>query len=136
MNKLYDLTKKYKELIMYLIFGVLTTAVNYIFYLLLAPLFSTTTIPTALAWLLSVLFAYFTNRKFVFESQARGRSAILKEVAAFFGARVLSGVLDVAIMWLFADTLRFNDKIVKLLSNVLVVIFNYIASKLVIFRKK
>jgi len=136
MNKLYDLMKKYKELIMYLIFGVLTTVVNYTAYLLLAPLFSTTTIPTAIAWLLAVVFAYVTNRKFVFESKVTDRSAVLKEITAFFGARLLSGVMDVAIMWVFADMLQFNDKIVKILSNVLVVIFNYIASKLVIFRKK
>ena len=136
MNKLYDLFKKYKELILYLIFGVLTTLVNYISYLLLAPIFSTTTIPTAIAWLISVLFAYFTNRKFVFESKVTGGKALLREMVSFFGARLFSGLLDVAVMWVFADIIGFNDKVVKLLSNVVVVVFNYIASKLIIFRKK
>ena len=136
MNKLYDSFKKYKELILYLIFGVLTTLVNYISYLLLAPIFSTTTIPTAIAWLISVLFAYFTNRKFVFESKVTDGKAILREFFSFFGARLFSGLLDVAVMWVFADIIGFNDKVVKLLSNVVVVVFNYIASKLIIFRKK
>lgn len=136
MASVKELAVKYKEIILYLVFGVLTTLVNYLSYLLLAPFFSTTTIPTAIAWVLSVLFAYFTNRKYVFDSKASGRKAVLREALSFFGARVLSGVLDVGIMWVFADRMGWNDKIVKLCSNVFVVVFNYVASKLVIFRKK
>lgn len=130
------LLRKNRELISYLVFGVLTTAVNYITYLLFAPLFETTTIPTAIAWILSVIFAYITNRIFVFRSTARGWKALLFEVVSFFGARVLSGVLDVVFMWVFADYMGFDDKWMKLISNVFVIIFNYIASKLVVFRKK
>ena len=130
------LLQKNRELISYLVFGVLTTAVNYVSYLLFAPLFQTTTVPTIIAWILSVIFAYVTNRIFVFHSKARGLKALGYEVATFFGARALSGVLDVAFMWLFADTLGFNDKWMKLISNVFVIIFNYVASKLIVFRKK
>ena len=129
------LLRKNRELISYLVFGVLTTAVNYITYLLFAPLFATMTVPTAIAWVLSVIFAYITNRIFVFRSTARGWKALLFEVVSFFGARVLSGVLDVAFMWVFADYMGFDDKWMKLISNVFVIIFNYIASKLVVFRK-
>ncbi len=135
MDKLKALCRKYREFLSYVFFGVLTTVVNYVSYLLLAPLFSTTTIPTAIAWALSVIFAYVTNRIFVFRSQARGFRALAWEILTFFGARLLSGVLDVGIMWIFADRLKLNDKVVKLASNVFVVIFNYVASKLVIFRK-
>lgn len=136
MKKIRELLKKYRELISYLVFGVLTTLVNYVSYLLFAPLFlSTTTIPTAIAWVLSVIFAYVTNRIFVFRSEAKGAAALLREILSFFGARLLSGVLDLGIMWVFADKLGLNDKLVKLASNVFVVIFNYVASKLVIFRK-
>ncbi len=135
MDKIKALCRKYRELISYVFFGVLTTVVNYGCYLLLAPLFSTTTIPTAIAWVVSVIFAYVTNRIFVFHSQARGAKALCWEVLTFFGARALSGVLDVGIMWVFADQLKLNDKLVKLASNVFVVVFNYVASKLVIFRK-
>ena len=71
MDKLKALCRKYREFLSYVFFGVLTTVVNYVSYLLLAPLFSTTTIPTAIAWALSVIFAYVTNRIFVFRSQAR-----------------------------------------------------------------
>ena len=135
MDKLKALCRKYREFLSYVFFGVLTTVVNYVSYLLLAPLFSTTTIPTAIAWALSVIFAYVTNRIFVFRSQARGFRALAWEILTFFGARLLSGVLDAGIMWIFADRLKLNDKVVKLASNVFVVIFNYVASKLVIFRK-
>ena len=126
---------QHREMILYLIFGVLTTAVNYVSYLLLAPFFAKTVIPTVIAWVLSVIFAYVTNRIFVFCSDAKGKD-IIKEIIAFFGARAFSGVLDVIIMWIFADTLCFNDKIIKILSNVIVVILNYIAGKWFVFRKK
>ena len=135
MDKIKALFIKYREVISYLFFGGLTTVVNYAAYLLTAPFFNTTTIPTAIAWVLAVIFAYVTNRIFVFHSQARGAKVLLREILSFFGARVLSGIVDVGIMWVFADHLGFNDKLMKLASNVFVVIFNYIASKLIIFRK-
>ena len=135
MDKLKALFIKYREVISYLFFGGLTTVVNYAAYLLAAPFFTTTTIPTAIAWVLAVIFAYVTNRIFVFHSQARGAKALLREILTFFGARILSGIADVGFMWIFADHLGFNDKLMKLASNVFVVIFNYVASKLIIFRK-
>ena len=134
IKKLWN-NERLREIFLYCLVGGLTTVVNYGCYLLLAPLFSTTTIPTAIAWAVSVIFAYATNRVFVFHSQAKGAKALCWEVLTFFSARALSGVLDVGIMWVFADRVGFNDKLVKLASNVFVVIFNYVASKLVIFRK-
>ena len=128
--------QKNREMISYLIFGVLTTLVNYFSYLLFAPLFATTTAPTGIAWVLSVVFAYVTNRIFVFHSKTRGAKALMAEIIAFFGARALSGVLDVAFMWVFVDFWSFNDKWMKLVSNIFVVILNYVASKWFVFRKK
>ncbi len=136
MERLKQLLNQYRELISYLVFGVLTTVVNYVVYLLAAPFFRTAAIPTAIAWVFAVVFAYVTNRRYVFHSKASGRAAIVREALSFFGARLLSGILDVAVMWLTVDLFHWNDKIMKLASNVLVMIFNYVASKLVIFRKK
>jgi len=136
MEKLTALYKKYRELILYLVFGVLTTLVNYISWWIMEPFFASSTIPVTAAWLISVLFAYLTNRRFVFDSKVTGGAALAKELISFLMARILSGVLDLCFMWIFADWLRFDSRIVKLISNVFVVIFNYIASKLVIFRKK
>ena len=135
LSKIRGLCRQYRELLSYLVFGVLTTAVNYLSYLVISPFFTYTGVPTVIAWLLSVIFAYLTNRRFVFQSKARGK-AVLKEAGSFFRARVMSGVMDVIIMAVFADWVGFDDRMVKLASNVLVVIFNYIASKLVVFRKK
>ena len=135
MEKIKEMLKQYEEIIRYLVFGVLTTLVNYVSYLLIAPLFSRTTVPTAIAWVLSVLFAYLTNRRYVFHSSAHGKNAF-KEAGSFFVARVLSGILDIVFMAVFVDFLGFNDKIIKLVSNVFVVIFNYAASKLFIFKKE
>ena len=135
LSKIRGLCRQYRELLSYLVFGVLTTAVNYLSYLVISPFFTYTGVPTVIAWLLSVIFAYLTNRRFVFQSKARGK-AVLKEAGSCFTARVMSGVMDVIIMAVFADWVGFDDRMVKLASNVLVVIFNYIASKLVVFRKK
>lgn len=135
METLKTLYQRYREIINYLFFGVLTTVVNYVTYLVMSPFFVLTTVPTVVAWVLSVLFAYLTNRKYVFCSHSTGREA-LKEAGGFVTARVMSGVLDVAIMWVFVDCIGFNDLVIKLLSNVVVVVFNYVASKLVVFGKK
>ena len=128
--------ERYREAILYLIFGVLTTAVNYAVYIAadgMSP-FNTTTVPTAIAWIVAVLFAYFTNRKWVFASKAAGAAAA-REFCAFIGARVLSGLMDIAVMYIAVDMLGFNDKIIKLASNVIVVVVNYVISKLWVFKK-
>lgn len=131
------LWNKYKDLIPYGIFGVLTTVVNIAVYALCAKkLNMSTVLSTVIAWVAAVLFAYITNRKWVFHSTATGTKAIVTEMASFFACRLLTGVLDVGIMKLFVDVLHFNDVIIKAASNILVIIINYIASKLVIFKKK
>lgn len=127
--------EKHREVIMYLVFGVLTTAVNYISYLLLARATSHTVFSTAAAWALSVLFAYYTNRKWVFGSKASGPRGVLGEMAAFFAARLFSGLLDIGIMFVFVDLWHYNDSAVKIASNVIVIALNYVFSKLFIFRK-
>ena len=78
LSKIRGLCRQYRELLSYLVFGVLTTAVNYLSYLVISPFFTYTGVPTVIAWLLSVIFAYLTNRRFVFQSKARGK-AVLKE---------------------------------------------------------
>lgn len=131
------LWNKYKDLIPYGIFGVLSTIVNVVAYALCAKIFGLSTVPsTVIAWFFAVLFAYVTNRKWVFHSEARGTKAILIEMGSFFACRILTGALDVGIMKLFVDILKFDDVIVKVGSNIVVIILNYVASKLVIFKKK
>lgn len=129
--------EKYKDIIPYAIFGVLTTLVNIVAYWLFAhPLRLSVMASTVMAWICSVLFAYITNRKWVFHSEAMGSAAILKEMISFFACRLLTGVVDWLCMLIFVDLLYWNDMVIKIGANVLVIILNYVASKLVIFKKQ
>lgn len=139
IQSLLNSNKKIKELLLYILFGVLTTAVNYIVFAFFRELILTQNsnthllISNLIAWVLSVLFAFVTNRKYVFENDS---NSILKQLILFFAARILSFVLfDQLSLLLMVKWLNINQYIAKLISNVFVVVFNFIASKLVIFKK-
>ncbi len=132
-----QLYEKYKDIIPYAFFGVCTTLVNIASYWVCAhPLRFGTMVSTVIAWILAVLFAYVTNRKWVFNSQAETVAEITKEIISFFGCRLATGVLDWACMFVFVELLGLNDVVIKTIANVLVIVLNYVASKLLIFRKK
>lgn len=123
---------KYKEVIMYLIFGVLTTVVNIVVYYMMADMLQIHyMISNIVAWFLSVLFAYMTNRKYVFESKS---NEIIKEMISFFGARLATGIMDMVFMWIFVGLHILPDFIAKVITNVFVIVANYILSKLVVFK--
>lgn len=130
--------KKHQEIINYLIFGVLTTIVSLAsYYLLVYTILNPEKaielqIANVISWILSVLFAYITNRKYVFNSKNKN---IIKELTSFCGSRVLTLLLDMGIMFFFVTLLKGNDKIFKLISQILIVIGNYIISKLLVFKK-
>lgn len=137
MKKIFKLFEKNKEIIPYVFFGVLTTIVNMVVYWIAAhSLVLPVMVSTVIAWIAAVLFAYVTNRKWVFHSQAEGTKEIVQELVSFFACRLATGVADWACMFIFVDLLHFNDVIIKAAANVLVIILNYIASKLVIFKHK
>lgn len=130
-----ELLLKYRELISYLFFGVLTTLVNWASYWVLTDLLHVQYMASAfLAQVLSILFAYVTNRRWVFESKVTGTKAVAAEMAKFFGARGVSLVLDMLFMYVGVDLLHINDKAVKVVSSVFVIIANYVFSKLFVFR--
>lgn len=138
MGTIKIIFKKYKEVLMYLIFGILTTLVSLISYYVLTftilnPKNSVyLQIANILSWVISVIFAYFTNRKYVFNSKTSNH---VKEFIGFVGGRVTTLILDIIIMFLFVTLLKFNDKIIKLISQVAVIILNYVISKFLIFNK-
>lgn len=135
MKKIMMLFSRYKQIILYLIFGALTTALNVFAYWVLAhPLGLDTLVSTLIAWVIGVLFAFFTNKFFVFES--KGRSHMWAELGSFTLARAVTGALDVGIMFVFVTVLSLNDMLIKIISNVVVIILNYIFSKFLIFAKK
>ena len=136
MEKIKELYNKYKEILMYLIFGVLTTVVNIVSYFLLARILHIdTVVSTVIALILSILFAYITNKIFVFESKTNTAKELLKEIISFFGCRAFTGVLDVTFMYITVDVFNLNDMIMKIISNIVVIIVNYVFSKLIIFKK-
>ena len=136
MKKLFF---KYKEIILYLIFGVLTTLVGLLsYYLLTITIFNPNNalelqIANIISWICAVLFAYITNRKYVFESKNKNKS---KEIFKFVGSRIITLVLDMLIMGIGVSILGFNDKIIKIISQVVVIVLNYVLSKLFVFKKK
>ena len=122
-----------KELIIYGIVGGITTLIDIVVYWAVSRfLFVPVVSSTIIAWVVAFIFAYFANRKFVFKSH----NPVLTEAFEFFICRVSTGILDVVIMYVFADVLRLYDVAVKITSNIIVIILNYIASKLFIFRNK
>jgi len=134
IKKLYN---KYKDLILYGIFGVLTTAINWIVYKLFYSILGVSNVAsTCVAWILAVIFAFITNKIWVFDSKSFAKKVVIKELTAFLSARIATGVLDVLIMWIAVDKMGYNEDIWKLISNVIVIIINYIASKLIIFKNK
>ena len=136
MDKIKSLYNKYKEIILYLVFGVLTTVINYVVYFALTFLGVNIYIANVIAWICAVLFAYFTNRGMVFNSQAKGRKSILKEMLAFYGGRVFSLAVEEILLFVCVSLLNMNEYIIKLILQVVVVVLNYILSKFFVFRKK
>ena len=130
------LIQTYKEIIAYLFFGVCTTAVNFVIYFACTNIFYINyLVSNALSWMGAVAFAYITNRIWVFKSKNRSIRAIFKEMSAFVGCRLLSGAMDMLIMFIGVDLLGISDGITKLATQVIVVVLNYVFSKWIIFRK-
>ncbi|MCM1299000.1 MAG: GtrA family protein [Firmicutes bacterium] len=156
------LYRDYKEPVNYVIFGVLTTVVSFGTYYLFRFIFpdensvpsllkwvfnltavfgteSSTALPVILSWICAVTFAYITNRIWVFESKAKGL-AVFAECGKFFGARVLTLLVDMLIMFLMVDLTGISGALwelfAKIVDSVVVLILNYLLSKLLVFRKK
>ena len=120
-----------KELFWYVVFGTLTTIVNIVVYFALEYIGVNYIISNIIAWFLSVLFAYVTNRIWVFESKSPD---ILKEMVLFFSGRIFSGVLDTALLYLFVDILTLGNTFSKIAVEIIITILNYLLSKLIVFK--
>ena len=136
-EKIKELIQKYNALIRYGIFGVITTVVNIATYALCYHNLGIGNIASnVIAWILSVLVAFVTNKLWVFDSKTFAPSVVLREMISFFGCRIATGLVDMAIMYVSVDLLSWNANAMKCISNVIVIIINYVASKLFIFRKE
>lgn len=132
-----DLIRKYGDILSYLFFGVLTTVVNYMVYL---PCYNMLGCSAAasnmIAWVVAVAFAYLTNKPFVFKSHDWSAKVVLPELGKFISCRVGSGLLETGLLLITVDWLSWDGNVMKLITSVLVVIINYISSKLVVFKKR
>ncbi len=151
MKKIIELFNKYKELILYVVFGGFTTVVNFIAFWIFGKILGEELylISNAIAWFVSVVFAYITNKLFVFEAKSFAPKTLLKEISVFFSARVFSFGVEEGGLWFLVDLLKFGDfsftvfgfeisgqLIAKLLLAVIVVLINYFVSKFAVFTKK
>ncbi len=155
---LCELCMKFENVIIYVFYGVLTTLINYVshfglrlaltdfsgvdthsFSAVMAAMENSAVSSAGAAtfsWVVSMLFAFFTNKFFVFEAHDTTAKAYVKELLSFAGGRLFSYGCEVIIMFAFVDVMRFNELVVKLLCGILVMILNYFLSKLIVFRKK
>lgn len=137
IQKIRELIVKYWDIVSYLFFGVCTTVVNYLIYI---PCYNfwgmSATVSNMIAWVVAVAFAYLTNKPFVFKSYDWSAKTVIPELTKFIGCRVGSGAAETLILFLAVDLLGWNGNIWKLVTQVMVVVLNYIGSKLLVFRNK
>ena len=137
MQKIIKLFQKYREPLLYLIFGGLTTIVSIVSYaaceriLGMDPL-----VANIISWILAVSFAYVTNRKWVFESRAVGTGPVLREIVSFFGGRLATLGLEEVMLWVGIRLMGLDSLLVKLIAQIAVILSNYVISKVFVFRKK
>lgn len=139
MKKIKNLFIKYQEIISSLIFGVLTTVISLAtYYLLVYTILDPNKgfelqIANIISWIAAVTFAYFTNRKYVFKSN---KEKILKEAFNFYLSRLSTLLIDMFLMWLLVTKLSFNDKVIKMIVQIVVIVLNYVFSKFLVFGKQ
>ena len=121
---------------LYGIVGLIATLLDIFVYWFVTRVFGVSVVPSTItAWFISLVFSYYANRKYVFHSTNNSIIAVIFEAVYFFACRLATGALDVAIMYIFADLMGLNDVIVKIVSNIVVIILNYIASRVFIFKE-
>ena len=136
VQKIKNLVQKHWDILSYLFFGGQTTVVNYLVYLPCYNLLNlSAAVSNAIAWAVAVAFAYLTNKPFVFRSHDWSLKTVIPELTKFVTCRIGSGLLETGILFLCVDLLAWNGNVWKLITSVLVVILNYIASKLLVFKK-
>lgn len=136
LHNIFDYIKK-NHILLYILLGALTTAVNYLVYF---PLYNVMCLSASLcnliAWAVAVIFAYLTNKPLVFESLDWSPGVTVPEFAKFVGGRLISGLIETAFIFLTVDMLLWNGNIMKIIISVFVVIFNYFISKILVFNNK
>ena len=136
MKKIKELFKKYKEVILYIIVGVFTTAISFLCQWIFSDLVKIPYewITTVIALFISILFAFFANKLLVFEHKEK--KGFFKELLLFYASRIFTSLLEIGVMGLFVDLLDYNKWVVKIIVTVIIMILNYVLSKFLVFTKK
>lgn len=138
MNKIITFCQKNKEIINYLIVGILTTLISIISYAILTITVLNPNneiqlqIANIISWIIAVIFAYITNKKYVFESKEKN---IKKEFTKFTTSRITTLLIEMLFMYIFVSILKYNDKIMKVIAQLVVIILNYVFSKIFVFKE-
>ena len=141
MNKIFDLYKKYQEIINYLIVGILTTVVSIVTYFIFSLILDIENnilfiLANVLSWICAVVFAYITNKKFVFNTTTSSKKEELKVFSMFVSSRITTLLIELAFMFITVKVILINDKIAKVIAQFIVIVLNYVLSKLFVFKKK
>ena len=141
MNNIINLYKKYQEIINYLIVGVLTTVVSIVTYFLFSLVLDIENnilfiLANVLSWICAIIFAYITNKKFVFNTTTSNKKEEIKVFSMFVSSRITTLLIELAFMFITVKVMLINDKIAKVVAQFIVIVLNYILSKLFVFKKK
>ena len=139
-QKILALYKKHQELVNYLVVGVIGTVVSIAIFTVLMKMTNESVLSNVISWMVTVILMYILNRYFVFLEHAKDKVAILKEMSTFVSARIATLLLETAIVWLGIDVMKLNAGLkiiaVKTVGQIVVIVLNFVAAKLVIFKKK
>lgn len=135
LNKISETYKNHKEGMRYLVFGGLSTIINILIFMLLKGFFSTI-ISNTVAWIFSIIFAYITNKYCVFIKEIKSNKELFKEIVSFILFRLLTLIVDEIFMYYTIDILKYNQLLMKIIANIIVILLNYIFSKVIIFKNK
>ncbi len=137
LKKLADLYRAHREGMRYLVFGVLSTIINIVVFAICERMLHLSTIiSNVIAWIIAVLFAYITNKLYVFDSKTTKKQELAKEIISFFSARIFTLVIETIFLKIVIDKLGFNEILMKIISNVIVIVLNYVFSKIFIFKEE
>lgn len=136
LKKLADWYREHREGMRYLVFGVLSTIINIVVFAICERILHLSTIiSNVIAWTIAVLFAYVTNKLYVFDSKTTKKQELAKEIISFFSARIFTLVVETIFLKIVIDELGLNEILMKIISNVIVIVLNYVFSKIFIFKK-
>ena len=135
MQKAIAYLKRHKDIVLYVLFGGLTTVVNFAVYFPLLNYYRLSgALSNAISWFFAVLFAFVTNKPFVFHSNDWSFKTVVPEALRFYGCRLLSGLVETLVILVTVDMLRWNGNVMKAVTSIFVVVVNYVASKWFVFK--